>query len=91
MTMISGCRVSRELLCLIFVDRIVTAKVIERFMRKVTSLSHFKISYLTGSTTSVDALTPKIQKETLKLFSSGEVNNHLWCRKNDWLMKSLDI
>ncbi|PRQ28075.1 putative ribonuclease III post-transcriptional gene silencing PAZ-Argonaute family [Rosa chinensis] len=66
--------VSRELLCLIFVDRIVTAKVIERFMRKVTSLSHFKISYLTGSTTSVDALTPKVQKETLKLFSSGEVN-----------------
>ncbi|KAL6216878.1 hypothetical protein ACLB2K_010096 [Fragaria x ananassa] len=66
--------ISRDLLCLIFVDRIITAKVIERFMRKVTSLSHFKISYLTGSTTSVDALTPKIQKETLKLFSSGEVN-----------------
>lgn len=66
--------VSTELLCLIFVDRIVTAKVIERFMRKVTSLSHFTISYLTGSTTSVDALTPKIQREILKLFSSGEVN-----------------
>ncbi|XP_050366617.1 endoribonuclease Dicer homolog 3a-like [Argentina anserina] len=66
--------VCSDLLCLIFVNRIITAKVIERFMRRVTSLSHFKISYLTGSTTSVDALTPKIQKETLKLFSCGEVN-----------------
>ncbi|XP_009363041.2 endoribonuclease Dicer homolog 3a-like isoform X1 [Pyrus x bretschneideri] len=65
---------SREVRCLIFVDRIITAKVIERFMKKVTSLSHFTVSYLTGSTTSVDSLAPKIQKETLELFCSGEVN-----------------
>ncbi|XP_018503569.2 endoribonuclease Dicer homolog 3a isoform X1 [Pyrus x bretschneideri] len=65
---------SREVRCLIFVDKIITAKVIERFIKKVTSLSHFTVSYLTGSTTSVDALAPKIQKETLELFCSGAVN-----------------
>ncbi|KAK4365008.1 hypothetical protein RND71_016366 [Anisodus tanguticus] len=60
--------------CLIFVERIITAKVIERVMKKMTQFSHFKIAYLTGTNTSVDALTPKVQKETLESFRSGEVN-----------------
>ncbi|XP_050220026.1 endoribonuclease Dicer homolog 3 isoform X2 [Mercurialis annua] len=64
----------KEILCLIFVDRIVTAKVIERFVKKVAVLSHFTVSYVTGSTTSVDALTPKIQKKTMESFRSGRVN-----------------
>lgn len=63
-----------QLLCLIFVDRIITAKVIERFVKKVACLSHFTVSYLTGSNTSVDALAPKLQKETLESFRSGKVN-----------------
>ncbi|PON73127.1 Endoribonuclease Dicer-like3a [Parasponia andersonii] len=64
-----------QLLCLIFVDRIITAKVIERFVKKVASLSHFTVSYLTGSSTSsVDSLAPKLQKETLESFRSGKVN-----------------
>ena len=54
------------LLCLIFIDRIITFKVIERFVKKVNCLSHFTISYLTGSNTSVDSLAPKLQKETLE-------------------------
>lgn len=62
-----------QLLCLIFVDRIITAKVIERFVKKVACLSHFTVSYLTGSNTSVDALAPKLQKETLESFRSGKV------------------
>ncbi|GMN63272.1 hypothetical protein TIFTF001_032343 [Ficus carica] len=61
-----------QLLCLIFVDRIITAKVIERFVKKVACLSHFTVSYLTGSNTSVDALAPKLQKETLESFRSGK-------------------
>ncbi|XP_007012461.2 PREDICTED: endoribonuclease Dicer homolog 3 [Theobroma cacao] len=65
---------TREILCLIFVERIVTAKVIERFVKKVTYLSHFTVSYLTGSNTSVDSLAPKMQKETLDSFRSGKVN-----------------
>ena len=63
-----------QLLCLIFVDRIITAKVIERFVKKVACLSHFTVSYLTGSnTSSVDALAPKVQKQTLDSFRSGKV------------------
>ncbi|XVE70817.1 hypothetical protein DITRI_Ditri10aG0101000 [Diplodiscus trichospermus] len=65
---------TRQVLCLIFVERIVTAKVIERFVKKVSCLSHFIVSYLTGSKTSVDSLSPKMQKETLESFRSGKVN-----------------
>ncbi|KAF8036139.1 hypothetical protein BT93_C1979 [Corymbia citriodora subsp. variegata] len=61
-------------LCLIFVDRIVVAKVIERFVKRVSVLSHFTVSYITGSNSSVDALAPKVQKETLESFRSGKVN-----------------
>ncbi|XVF35247.1 hypothetical protein REPUB_Repub18cG0129200 [Reevesia pubescens] len=65
---------TRQVLCLIFVERIVTAKVIERFVKKVRYLSHFMVSYLTGNKTSVDSLAPKMQKETLESFRSGKVN-----------------
>ncbi|XP_052885493.1 endoribonuclease Dicer homolog 3a isoform X3 [Gossypium arboreum] len=67
-------RKTRQVLCLIFVERIITAKVIERFAKKVSCLSHFMVSYMTGSNTSVDSLAPKIQKETLESFRSGKVN-----------------
>ncbi|TKY74841.1 Endoribonuclease Dicer-like 3a [Spatholobus suberectus] len=65
---------SSQVLCLIFVDRIITAKVIERFAKKVPQISHFTVSYLTGNTTSVDALAPRRQKEILDSFRSGKVN-----------------
>ncbi|KAK8291997.1 hypothetical protein V6Z11_D06G092800 [Gossypium hirsutum] len=65
---------TRQVLCLIFVERIITAKVIERFAKKVSWLSHFMVSYMTGSNTSVDSLAPKMQKETLESFRSGKVN-----------------
>ncbi|KAJ8750873.1 hypothetical protein K2173_016054 [Erythroxylum novogranatense] len=65
---------ARQVLCLIFVERIVTAKVIQRFVKKVPFLAHFSVSYLTGSNTSVDALTQNVQKEKLESFRSGKVN-----------------
>ncbi|KAK8597626.1 hypothetical protein V6N13_095026 [Hibiscus sabdariffa] len=65
---------TRQVSCLIFVERIITAKVIERFTKKVSYLSHFMVSYMTGSNTSVDSLAPKMQKETLESFRSGKVN-----------------
>ncbi|XP_061353512.1 endoribonuclease Dicer homolog 3a-like [Gastrolobium bilobum] len=65
---------SKDVLCLVFVERIVTAKVIDRFVKKVKFLSHFTVSYLTGSNTSTDSVAPKVQKEILHLFSSGKVN-----------------
>ncbi|PSS19311.1 Endoribonuclease Dicer 3a like [Actinidia chinensis var. chinensis] len=65
---------ARQVLCLIFVERIIGAKVIERVIRRITYLSHFTFSYLTGSNSSVDALAPKVQKETLESFRSGKVN-----------------
>ncbi|KAG6599127.1 Endoribonuclease Dicer-like 3a, partial [Cucurbita argyrosperma subsp. sororia] len=66
--------VSRQVLCLIFVERIIAANVIERFVKKVANLSHFTVSYVTGCNTSVGALAPKVQKETLELFRHGKVN-----------------
>ncbi|KAL7196180.1 hypothetical protein ACSBR1_036234 [Camellia fascicularis] len=65
---------ARQVLCLIFVERIITAKVIERVMKRTDYLSHLTVSYLTGSNSSVDALAPKVQKETLESFRSGKVN-----------------
>ncbi|GMI97873.1 dicer-like 3, DICER-LIKE 3 [Hibiscus trionum] len=65
---------TKQISCLIFVERIITAKVIERFTKKVSYLSHFMVSYMTGSNTSVDSLAPKMQKETLESFRSGKVN-----------------
>ncbi|KAK4283890.1 hypothetical protein QN277_000793 [Acacia crassicarpa] len=60
--------------CLIFVERIITAKVIEKFVRKVSQLSHFTVSYITGSNTSNDSLALKRQKETLDSFHAGKIN-----------------
>ncbi|KAK9099556.1 hypothetical protein Syun_026601 [Stephania yunnanensis] len=65
---------SKEALCLIFVERIVTAKVIERFSKKISCLSHLMFSYLTGGNSSKDGLTPSMQKKTLDSFRSGKVN-----------------
>ncbi|GMH08010.1 hypothetical protein Nepgr_009850 [Nepenthes gracilis] len=67
-------RDDNQVLCLILVERIMAAKAIERFLRKINSLSHFSISYLTGCSSSVDALTPKMQKQNLELFRTGKVN-----------------
>ncbi|KAL2236099.1 UNVERIFIED_CONTAM: Endoribonuclease Dicer 3a [Sesamum indicum] len=63
-----------EVLCIIFVERIIAAKVIERLMKKTTDLSHFNVSYLTGSNSSAGGLTPKVQTEILKSFRHGKVN-----------------
>ncbi|XP_062205319.1 LOW QUALITY PROTEIN: endoribonuclease Dicer homolog 3b-like [Phragmites australis] len=65
---------SEEVLCLIFVERIMTAKAVERFMRGIVNISRFSISYLTGGSTSKDALSPAVQRFTLDLFRSGKVN-----------------
>jgi len=59
--------------CLIFVERIVTARVIERFIKKISYLSNLEVSYLTGGSNSAEAISPKRQKETLELFRSGKV------------------
>lgn len=71
------CREASQVLCLIFVDRIITAKVIERLIKKITYLSHFTVSYITGSNSSVDALAPCAAKETLESFREGKVSSVL--------------
>ncbi|KAM0865318.1 hypothetical protein ACQ4PT_043361 [Festuca glaucescens] len=65
---------SNEVICLIFVDRIMTAKSVERFMRGIVNFSSFSISYLTGGSTSKDSLSPSVQRFTLDLFRAGKVN-----------------
>lgn len=76
---ICSCSKSTQVLCIIFVERIIAAKVVERFVKKVPFLTHLTVAYLTGSTTSVDALTPKVQKEVLESFRGGKVSNLLYC------------
>ncbi|XP_020248629.1 endoribonuclease Dicer homolog 3a [Asparagus officinalis] len=65
---------SNQVRCLVFVERIITATVIQHFIKKISYLSHLKVSYLTGGSNSAEALTQKLQKETLELFRSGKVN-----------------
>ncbi|OIW14956.1 hypothetical protein TanjilG_30675 [Lupinus angustifolius] len=65
---------SSKMSCLIFVERKLTAKLMEKFLKKVSQISHFTVSYITGGNTAVDALTPKKQKEILDSFRSGGVN-----------------
>ncbi|GFP81473.1 endoribonuclease dicer homolog 3 [Phtheirospermum japonicum] len=38
----------KEVLCIIFVERIIVAKVIERVMKKIADLFHLNVSYLAG-------------------------------------------
>lgn len=72
---ISCCyREAAEVLCLIFIDRILTAKVIERFTKKVKPLSHFSVSYISGCRTSVESLAPTQQKQILDSFRTGKVS-----------------
>ncbi|KAF3337365.1 endoribonuclease Dicer 3a-like protein [Carex littledalei] len=63
---------SSQVRCLIFVERIMTARVMKQLMRKIGFLSHFAFSYLCGG--SSDSLSPKKQKEALDSFRSGKVN-----------------
>ncbi|KAG0500438.1 hypothetical protein HPP92_000510 [Vanilla planifolia] len=60
--------------CLVFVERKITAKVLGYILKHIDCLSHLEASYLTGGSSSIDALTQKMQKETLDLFRLGKVN-----------------
>jgi hypothetical protein len=73
---------------MIFVERITTAKAVERFMRGNVNFSRFSISYLTGGSTSKDALSPAVQRFTLDLFRAGKV---LYFASAIWLEYSNDI
>ncbi|CAL9092686.1 unnamed protein product [Musa textilis] len=61
-------RSEEEVYCLIFVERVITAQVIERFMRKINITPHFSVSYLTGGGSSKDSLTPKLQRTIIDSF-----------------------
>jgi hypothetical protein len=77
-------------MCLIFVERIITAKVIERFVKKVSQVSHLTVAYVTGSNTSADALARNKQKETLDSFRAGKV--FIWLHTiRFFFLKMVDI
>ncbi|PWA64908.1 endoribonuclease Dicer 3 [Artemisia annua] len=58
-----------QVLCIIFVERIMTAKVLDIIVKRVADLSHLEASYLTGN-----AMSANHQNETLESFRSGKVN-----------------
>lgn len=80
------CRLEEEVYCLILMERVITAKVIERFMRKINITPHFPVSYLTGGGSSKDSLTPKLQRTVIDSFRAGKVwyaqKRLTWM--NDW-------
>ncbi|XP_017229455.1 endoribonuclease Dicer homolog 3 isoform X2 [Daucus carota subsp. sativus] len=65
---------AQPILCLVYVDRIIKAKAIERVLKKMTYLSHLSASHLTGNNGSVNALTTKLEEDALESFCSGKVN-----------------
>uniref|UniRef100_A0A804J326 Uncharacterized protein n=1 Tax=Musa acuminata subsp. malaccensis TaxID=214687 RepID=A0A804J326_MUSAM len=67
-------RLEEEVYCLILMERVITSKVIERFMRKINITPHFPVSYLTGGGSSKDSLTPKLQRTVIDSFRAGKVN-----------------
>lgn len=66
--MCSVFREATQVLCIIFVERIMTAKVLDIIVKRVADLSHLEASYLTGN-----AMSPNHQNETLESFRSGKV------------------
>ncbi|KAF3773196.1 Endoribonuclease Dicer-like protein 3b [Nymphaea thermarum] len=63
-----------EVLCMIFVERIITAKVICWLIKKLKFLSHLSCDYLTGNTSAVNGLTVKRQRMIMDSFREGKVN-----------------
>lgn len=47
--------------CLIIVERIITAEVIERYLKKQASLGYLYVLYLVGDNASTHALAQKMQ------------------------------
>lgn len=76
-SLICHCRKDTEVLCIIFVERIITAKLIARVMKKITDFSHFNVSYLTGSNSSVDGISAEAHREVLESSCGGKVCNNL--------------
>ncbi|KAL3633443.1 Dicer dimerization domain [Castilleja foliolosa] len=64
----------KDVLCFIFVERIIVAKVIERVMKKISDLSHLNVSYLSGRKSSPDGLSAKAKMENEGPSCSGKVN-----------------
>ncbi|CAL9247852.1 unnamed protein product, partial [Arabidopsis halleri] len=60
--------------CLILVERIITAEVIERFVKKEASLAYLNVLYLVGNNPSTNALAQKTQMEIPDVFHDGKVN-----------------
>ena len=70
---ISPIKEAAKVSCLIFVERIITAKVVDIIVKRIADVSHLEVAYMTGNSTSVDAMSTKLQKETLESFHSGKV------------------
>ncbi|PWA49555.1 Argonaute/Dicer protein, PAZ [Artemisia annua] len=54
--------------CLIFVERVITTEVLAIIVKRVAVFSHLEVSSLSGDSTSVDVMAPKLKKKTLDLF-----------------------
>ncbi|KAF3783235.1 Endoribonuclease Dicer-like protein 3a [Nymphaea thermarum] len=71
---VNALRNQKQVLCMIFVERIITAKVICWLIKKLKFLSHLSCDYMTGNTSAVNGLTAKRQKMIMDSFREGKVN-----------------
>ncbi|XP_031478988.1 endoribonuclease Dicer homolog 3a-like [Nymphaea colorata] len=71
---VNALRNQKQVLCMIFVERIITAKVICWLIKKLKLLSHLSCDYMTGNTSAVNGLTAKRQKMIMDSFREGKVN-----------------
>ncbi|XP_031480504.1 endoribonuclease Dicer homolog 3a-like isoform X2 [Nymphaea colorata] len=71
---INALRNQKQVLCMIFVERIITAKVICWLIKKLKFLSHLSCDYLTGNNSAVNGLTVKRQRMIMDSFREGKVN-----------------
>ncbi|CAN6449984.1 unnamed protein product [Victoria cruziana] len=63
-----------QVLCMVFVERVITARVICWLVKKLKSLSHLSCDYLTGNTSAINGLTAKRQRMVMDYFREGKVN-----------------
>ncbi|XP_071686095.1 dicer-like protein 4 isoform X2 [Rutidosis leptorrhynchoides] len=71
---LSNFRAQPDMKCIIFVNRIITARTLARVLKQLRILSAWRCSYLVGVHSSVKSMSRKTTNAILEKFRSGELN-----------------
>lgn len=64
----------KDLHCIVFVERVVTAMVLAKILSRISCLSFLTCGFLAGTTASLDVMGKKQQQSTLDQFRAGRIN-----------------